>query len=79
MTPAVKDLQVHLPNQQMQYFQADQEQQAAVLVPSTQLTAWLQHDTDNAIDDPNCRTFLYADVPSQYTTYSGTELQVRRK
>ena len=43
-TPAVMALQVHLPNQQVQYFQAGQEQQAAAVAPRAQLTEWLQYN-----------------------------------
>ena len=71
-------LQVHLPDQQVQYFQTGQEQQAAAVAPRTHLTAWLQYNHEHAIDDPDCRTILYADFPRQYTYLAGTKMWRRR-
>ncbi|XP_011859609.1 PREDICTED: uncharacterized protein LOC105557074 [Vollenhovia emeryi] len=57
-------LAVHLPNRQMVYFRAGNEEQAAEreLNRDTTLTAWFKLNQY----DENARKFLYTDIPSHY-------------
>ncbi|KAF0311032.1 hypothetical protein FJT64_001862 [Amphibalanus amphitrite] len=50
--PTVVTLQVHLPNQQLVYFEPGGEQQAIEAARRTQLTAWLEYNRDSAATDP---------------------------
>ncbi|XP_043243545.1 uncharacterized protein LOC122392568 [Amphibalanus amphitrite] len=77
--PTVVTLQVHLPNQQLVYFEPGGEQQAIEAARRTQLTAWLEYNRDSAATDPQCRQLLYPDFPSGYTWQVGQKVWRKRR
>ncbi|KAF0308281.1 hypothetical protein FJT64_020476 [Amphibalanus amphitrite] len=66
---------VHLPDQQLVYFEPGGEQQAIEAARRTQLTAWLEYNRDSAATDPQCRQLLYPDFPFGYTWQMPAQLR----